>query len=118
LAFDAQFSPVVAPAVGALSEFQVKPDLARESDGEPTSPLREVMVDILLRCCEGEDDSDSMSAIEYRTTWLSSSGAARKAAQLAHAEEEGDAEEEDSTEEEDEEEDEIEEEAVEEEEEE
>jgi hypothetical protein len=69
LEFDPKLDAVVATPVEPLSEFQLRPDVAAARNA-PTSPFRDVIVDILLRCYERDDDSDDMSDAEYRTTWL------------------------------------------------
>jgi hypothetical protein len=58
--------------VRTLSEFQVRPAVLSAARGGSTSPLRDVIVDILLRCYAGESEPHETLENEYQAKWLSS----------------------------------------------
>jgi hypothetical protein len=63
-------SAVEPPRIAALAAFRP----ARPPRDQPGGLLREVIVDILLRCCsERSHASESESGSEYQATWLSES---------------------------------------------
>jgi hypothetical protein len=75
LGFDPNFNALLATPVCGLSTFQVRPDVSSGSRPYTNSPLREVIVDILLRCYARDGECDVTPENEYHAKWLSSSGA-------------------------------------------
>jgi hypothetical protein len=103
LNIDPNFNHLLATPVGALSTFEPKASASIGSRRDKNSPLRDVIVDILLQCYEGDEESEPEQQNEYEANWLSSTGLRIRPKALRLEEEEAEEVEEEEEEEEEEE---------------
>jgi hypothetical protein len=101
--FDPNLNHLLATPLGALSTFEPKASVSIGSRRDKNSPLRDVIVDILLQCYEGDEESEPERRNEYEANWLSSAGL-RIRPKALRLEEEDDEQDDDEEEEEEEEE--------------